>query len=121
MRFRSWRTFAMPILGAVIVLSGVAIWKPVELAPLTSVFGGYMWARYWHFMAMVALFGSGSWAHLHGIRGRPVLAPFHDYRAVQRTLLSAGAECSAAIPFAPAGCRRARGAMMRRWILTGMQ
>ena len=45
----------MPILGAVLVLSGLAIWKPVELAPLTSAFGGYMWARYWHFMAMVAL------------------------------------------------------------------
>jgi len=49
--------FAMPILAAVIVFSGLAIWKPVELAPLASAFGGYMWARYWHFMAMVALLG----------------------------------------------------------------
>jgi thiosulfate reductase cytochrome b subunit len=47
--------FAMPWIGVVIVLSGLAIWKPVELAPLTALFGGYVWARYWHFMAMVAL------------------------------------------------------------------
>ena len=47
--------FAMPIVGFVAVLSGLAIWKPVQLAPLTALFGGYVWARYWHFMIMVAL------------------------------------------------------------------
>lgn len=47
--------FAMPIVAAVIVLSGIAIWKPVQLAPLTAAFGGYVWARYWHFVAMLAL------------------------------------------------------------------
>ena len=47
--------YAMPWLGVVLVLTGLAIWKPVELSPLTAVFGGYMWARYWHFMAMTAL------------------------------------------------------------------
>jgi len=47
--------FAMPWIGALIVLSGLAIWKPVSLAPLTRLFGGYVWARYWHFMGMVAL------------------------------------------------------------------
>jgi thiosulfate reductase cytochrome b subunit len=49
--------FAMPWIGVWIVLSGIAIWKPVELAPLTTLFGGYVWARYWHFMGMVALLG----------------------------------------------------------------
>jgi thiosulfate reductase cytochrome b subunit len=49
--------FAMPWIGVLIVLSGIAIWKPVELAPLTTLFGGYVWARYWHFMGMVALLG----------------------------------------------------------------
>jgi len=49
--------FAMPWIGALIVISGIAIWKPVQLAPLTTLFGGYMWARYWHFMGMVALIG----------------------------------------------------------------
>lgn len=47
--------FAMPILGALAILTGLAIWKPIQLAPLTAVFGGYVWARYWHFLVMVAL------------------------------------------------------------------
>jgi thiosulfate reductase cytochrome b subunit len=47
--------FSMPIVGAAAVVSGVAIWKPVELAPLTALLGGYVWARYWHFLAMLAL------------------------------------------------------------------
>lgn len=49
--------FAMPVLGVVAVVSGVAIWKPVELAWLTNLLGGYVWARYWHFLAMVGLVG----------------------------------------------------------------
>jgi thiosulfate reductase cytochrome b subunit len=47
--------FAMPLIGIVAVLTGVAIWKPVQLGFLTNLFGGYVWARYWHFMSMVAL------------------------------------------------------------------
>ena len=47
--------FAMPIVAAVIVLSGLAIWKPVSLGWLTAMFGGYVWARWWHFMAMAVL------------------------------------------------------------------
>ena len=47
--------FAMPIVAAVIVLSGIAIWKPVELHWLTMLFGGYVWARYVHFVAMILL------------------------------------------------------------------
>lgn len=47
--------FAMPIIAAVIVLSGVSIWKPVQLHWLTMLFGGYVWARYVHFVAMVIL------------------------------------------------------------------
>src|ERR1051325_7228925 len=47
--------FALPMIGIVAVISGVAIWKPVELAWLTNLLGGYVWARYWHFLAMVAL------------------------------------------------------------------
>lgn len=47
--------FLMPIVGLLLVLTGLAIWKPVQLAPLTDLFGGYVWARYWHFMSMVAL------------------------------------------------------------------
>jgi thiosulfate reductase cytochrome b subunit len=43
--------------GVVIVLSGLAIWKPVQLAPLTALFGGYDFARYVHFFAMAAIVG----------------------------------------------------------------
>jgi thiosulfate reductase cytochrome b subunit len=41
----------------VIVLSGLAIWKPIQLQELTAVFGGYDAARYVHFFAMAAIVG----------------------------------------------------------------
>ena len=41
--------------GIVIVLSGLAIWKPVQLQELTAVFGGYDAARYVHFFAMATI------------------------------------------------------------------
>src|SRR4051812_13815392 len=47
--------FAMPIFGALAVVTGIAIWKPVQLAPLTNLLGGYVWARYWHFVVMLCL------------------------------------------------------------------
>src|ERR671924_274599 len=40
------------ILGAISVLSGFAIYKPVQLSWLTSLFGGYELARYWHFVTV---------------------------------------------------------------------
>ncbi len=43
--------------GVVIVLSGLAIWKPVQLQELTALFGGYDAARYVHFFAMAAIVG----------------------------------------------------------------
>jgi cytochrome b subunit of formate dehydrogenase len=47
--------FVMPLVAAMIVVSGIAIWKPVSLGWLTGLLGGYVWARYWHFLSMVAL------------------------------------------------------------------
>src|SRR5215813_578031 len=47
--------FALPWLAALAVITGVAIWKPVQLAWLTNLLGGYVWARYWHFLTMVAI------------------------------------------------------------------
>jgi thiosulfate reductase cytochrome b subunit len=38
--------------GVVIVLSGLSIWKPVQLQWLTALFGGYDIARYVHFICM---------------------------------------------------------------------
>ncbi len=43
--------------GVVIVLSGLAIWKPVQLQTLTALFGGYDAARYVHFFAMATIAG----------------------------------------------------------------
>ncbi len=43
--------------GIVIVLSGLAIWKPVQVQELTALFGGYDRARYVHFLAMAAIVG----------------------------------------------------------------
>ena len=43
--------------GIVIVLSGLAIWKPVQFQELTTLFGGYDFARYVHFFAMSAIVG----------------------------------------------------------------
>jgi len=47
--------FILPILGAAAVITGIAIWKPVQLQWLTDLLGGYVWARYWHFLTMIAL------------------------------------------------------------------
>jgi thiosulfate reductase cytochrome b subunit len=43
--------------GVLIVLSGLAIWKPVQLQELTTLFGGYDFARYMHFFFMAAIVG----------------------------------------------------------------
>src|ERR1700756_2228346 len=41
--------------GVVIVLSGLSIWKPVQLHWLVSLFGGYDIARYVHFTCMALI------------------------------------------------------------------
>ena len=38
--------------GALAVLTGFAIYKPVQLGWLTALFGGYELARYWHFVTV---------------------------------------------------------------------
>lgn len=43
--------------GVVVVLSGISIWKPVQLSWLTALFGGYDTARYVHFFAMATIVG----------------------------------------------------------------
>ena len=45
------------LLGAVSALSGFAIYKPVQLSWLTTLFGGYELARYWHFVAVWVFVG----------------------------------------------------------------
>ena len=43
------------VVGVLIVLSGLSIWKPVQLQWLTALFGGYDAARYVHFFCMSAI------------------------------------------------------------------
>ncbi len=43
--------------GIFVVLSGLSIWKPVQVQELTAAFGGYNAARYVHFFAMAAIVG----------------------------------------------------------------
>jgi thiosulfate reductase cytochrome b subunit len=41
--------------GVAVVISGLAIWKPVQLWFFTDLLGGYVVARYVHFFAMAAI------------------------------------------------------------------
>jgi len=43
--------------GVFVVLTGLSIWKPVQLQELTALFGGYDGARYLHFLAMSLIAG----------------------------------------------------------------
>ena len=45
------------VVAFVIVLSGLSIWKPVQLKWLTALFGGYDAARYVHFFCMASIVG----------------------------------------------------------------
>lgn len=71
-------------LGVLMVVSGLAIWKPVQLSWLTALLGGYPTARVIHFIlmslmvaflvvhvALVALFPRTLLAMTIGRRGRP--------------------------------------------------
>lgn len=51
--------FYVGVIAALIavVLSGLAIWKPVQLWWLTALFGGFQGARLVHFLAMAAIVG----------------------------------------------------------------
>jgi thiosulfate reductase cytochrome b subunit len=43
------------LVAIVVILSGLAIWKPVQLQALASLMGGYEGARIVHFVAMAAI------------------------------------------------------------------
>jgi thiosulfate reductase cytochrome b subunit len=57
-------------LGGLSVLTGFAIWKPVQFSWLAWMMGGFHWARLWHFLIMGALivfaFGHLIMVILHG-------------------------------------------------------
>jgi thiosulfate reductase cytochrome b subunit len=45
------------VLGVIAVLSGLALWKPVQLQTLAALMGGYEVARRVHFLAMAGIVG----------------------------------------------------------------
>ena len=84
--------FALPVFGALAVVSGIAIWKPVELAWLTNLLGGYVWARYWHFLAMLAIVVL-SFAHIFMVFAvDPVLVARDDHRRLRRGAVAGSPE-----------------------------
>ena len=64
-------------LGAAAVVTGLAIYKPLQLSWLTSILGGYEWARWEHFwimMSFVAFFV----VHV----GQVILAGWSNFRSM---------------------------------------
>ncbi|MES1265890.1 MAG: cytochrome b/b6 domain-containing protein, partial [Variovorax sp.] len=59
-RYNTVQRFAYVVvllLGALVVASGLSIWKPVQLAWLVDLFGGFDFARKVHFGAMAGIAG----------------------------------------------------------------
>ena len=80
------------------VVTGIAIWKPVQLAPLTNLLGGYVWARYWHFWAMLLLVVAHGRPRVHGVHRRSVLHSVDDHRQVREESLAGSAQRAAVRP-----------------------
>ena len=73
------------VVGVVIVLSGLSIWKPVQLQYLTALFGGYDIARYVHFFCMAAIVRVPGGACRAGAAGAEKPAR-HDHRPLRTNL-----------------------------------
>jgi Ni/Fe-hydrogenase b-type cytochrome subunit len=58
------------VLGLLSVLTGIALYNPVQLSFLAALMGGFHWARLWHFCVLCALLlfilGHFSMVILHG-------------------------------------------------------
>jgi thiosulfate reductase cytochrome b subunit len=59
------------VLGVLSVLTGFAIWKPVQFSWLAWLMGGFHWARLWHFLVM--------WAMLAFVFGHLVMVALHGW------------------------------------------
>ncbi|MCY7376003.1 MAG: cytochrome b/b6 domain-containing protein [Pyrinomonadaceae bacterium] len=65
------------LLGVAAVVTGLAIYKPLQLSWLTSLLGGYEWARWEHFWIMI-LFVAFFVVHV----GQVVLAGWGNFRSM---------------------------------------
>src|SRR5581483_7467222 len=59
------------ILGVLSVVTGLAVWKPVQFSWLASAMGGFHYARIWHFAVM--------WAILAFVFGHLVMVVLHGW------------------------------------------
>lgn len=59
------------VLGVLSVLTGIAIWKPVQFSWLAALMGGFHNARIWHFVVM--------WAILAFVFGHLVMVVLHGW------------------------------------------
>jgi Ni/Fe-hydrogenase b-type cytochrome subunit len=58
-------------LGVLSVLTGLAVWKPIQFSWLAWMMGGFHWARIWHFAVM--------WAILFFLLGHLVMVVLHGW------------------------------------------
>jgi thiosulfate reductase cytochrome b subunit len=58
-------------LGVLSVLTGLAVWKPVQFSGLAWLMGGFHLARLWHFLVM--------WAILFFLAGHLVMVVLHGW------------------------------------------
>ncbi|HEX3351711.1 MAG TPA: cytochrome b/b6 domain-containing protein [Terriglobales bacterium] len=58
-------------LGVLSVLTGIAVWKPIQFSWLAWMMGGFHWARIWHFAVM--------WAILFFLLGHLVMVVLHGW------------------------------------------
>jgi thiosulfate reductase cytochrome b subunit len=58
-------------LGVLSVLTGFAIWKPVQFSWLAWLMGGFHWARLWHFLIL--------WVLLAMVFGHLVMVVLHGW------------------------------------------
>ncbi|MBA3916740.1 MAG: cytochrome b/b6 domain-containing protein [Acidobacteriales bacterium] len=59
------------VLGLLSVVTGMAVWKPVQFSWLAWLMGGFHWARIWHFAVM--------WAIVAFIVGHLVMVVLHGW------------------------------------------
>ena len=92
--------FAMPVMGALSVVTGLAVWKPVQFAALTDLMGGYVWARYWHFLVMLALVATALGHVFMVFAVDPYALRSMLTGRVERAAVAGGAERAAVLPSA---------------------
>lgn len=59
------------VLGALSIITGFAVWKPVQLSWLAWLMGGFHYARIWHFVVM--------WAILAFVFGHLIMVVLHGW------------------------------------------